>query len=69
MRGKLVEAGFGVAITTHSFYVKNMMDSNITYIPITDEFARRPIALIWNPNHYLSRAAMDFRDYVISSIT
>jgi len=69
LRGKLVEAGFGVAITTHSFYVKNMMGSNITYIPITDKFARRPIALIWNPNHYLSRAAMDFRDYVISSIT
>ena len=69
LRGKLVEAGFGVAITTHSFYSKKMLGPDIAYIPILDEFARRPIALVWNPNHYLGRASMDFRSYVISTIT
>jgi DNA-binding transcriptional LysR family regulator len=69
LRGKLVEAGFSVAITTHSFYSKQMLGSDIVYIPILDEFARRPIALVWNPNHYLGRAAVDFRNYVISTIT
>jgi len=33
-----------------------------------DGFARRPIAIIWNPRHYLSRAARDFMDYVIETV-
>ena len=67
MRGKLVAAGFGVAITTHVTRLQNVLGSDIVYIPIVDDFARRPIAIFWNPRHYLSRAALDFRDYIIET--
>ena len=68
MRGRMVEAGFGVSLTT-SFYRKGLRHSrDIVYIPIVDDFARCPIALIWNPQHYLSRAARDFMDYVIKTV-
>lgn len=68
LRGKLVEAGFGVAVTTHTSFSQNMLGTNIAYIPIADDCAQRPIAIIWNPNHYLSRAAVDFREYVFRTV-
>lgn len=67
MREKLVAAGFGVAITTNASRRQNMHEAGITYIPVLDEFAKRPIAIIWNPKHYLSRAAVDFRDFVMET--
>lgn len=66
LRGKLVTAGFGVAITTHTARMQNILGDNLAYIPILDDFARRPVAIIWNPKHYLSRAALDFRDYLVT---
>jgi len=68
LRGKLVEAGFGVAITTQISRSQNLLGANVVYVPLADEFARRPISIIWNPRHYLSRAAKDFRDYVIETV-
>ena len=67
LRGKLVAAGFGVAITTNSSRQQNTLGSGVVYIPIVDDFAKRPIAIIWNPRHYLSKAAVDFRDYVMET--
>lgn len=67
MREKLVAAGFGVAITTNASRRQNMNEVGIAYIPVLDEFAKRPIAIIWNPKHYMSRAAVDFRDYVMET--
>lgn len=67
MREKLVAAGFGVAITTNASRRQNMNAAGIAYIPVLDAFAKRPIAIIWNPRHYLSRAAVDFRDYVMET--
>ena len=67
MRGQLVAAGFGVAITTNVTRQQNVLGSGVAYIPIVDDFARRPIAIIWNPRHYLSRAALDFRDYILTA--
>ena len=64
MRGKLVAAGFGIAITTDMTRQQNIMGSDIVYIPIVDDFAWRPIAIFWNPRRYLGRAAVDFRDYI-----
>ena len=64
LRGKLVEAGYGVAITTDTSRVQQILGSDIAYIPIADSFARRQVAIIWNPRHYLSRAARDFRDFI-----
>jgi len=68
MRSKMVEAGFGVALTTSFYKRRKLHGENIAYIPIMDGFARRPIAIIWNPRHYLSRAARDFMDYVIETV-
>lgn len=67
LRGRLVAAGFGLAITTNSSRRQNALGDGIVYIPITDSFAKRPLALIWNPRHYLSKAALDFKDYVMET--
>lgn len=67
MREKLVAAGFGVAITTNASRRQNTYEEGIAYIPVLDDFAQRPIAIIWNPKHYLSRAAVDFRDFVMET--
>ena len=67
LRGKLVAAGFGVAITTNSSRQQNTLGEDVVYIPLLDDFAKRPIAIIWNPRHYLSKAALDFRDYVMET--
>ena len=67
MREKLVAAGFGVALTTNASRRLNMKEEGISYIPVLDDFAKRTIAIIWNPKHYLSRAAVDFRDYVMET--
>ena len=69
LRGSLIAAGFGVAITTHTARTTNLLGSDIVYIPIADPFARRVFAIIWNPKHILGRAALDFRDYIIASET
>ena len=67
LRGKLVAAGFGIAITTNSSRQQNTLGEDVAYIPLLDDFAKRPIAIIWNPRHYLSKAALDFRDYVMET--
>lgn len=67
MREKLVAAGFGVALTTNASRRHNMYDEGIAYLPVLDEFAKRPIAIIWNPRHYLGRAAVDFRNFVMET--
>ena len=67
LRGKLVAAGFGVAITTNSSRQQNTLGDDVAYIPLLDDFAKRPIAINWNPRHYLSKAALDFRDYVMET--
>ena len=69
LRGSLISAGFGVAITTHTARTTNLLGPDLVYIPIADPFARRVFAIIWNPKHPLGRAALDFRDYIIASET
>ena len=64
LRGQLVESGFGVAITTASAMQHGILSDKNVYIPIADELARRTIAIIWNPRRYLSRAALDFKNWV-----
>lgn len=67
LRGKLVAAGFGLAITTNSSRRQKALGEGVVYVPLLDDFARRPIAIIWNPRHYLSKAALNFRDYVMET--
>lgn len=66
LRGQLIEAGFGVGLTTHSGYISNFLGGANVYIPLAEDVPRRPIAIIWNPRRYLGRAARDFREYVLS---
>lgn len=66
MRGKLIEAGFGVAVTTGRSIDMNMLGNNV-FIPLSDDYAERPIAIIWNPKHYLGKAARDFKDYTLKT--
>ena len=66
MRGKLIEAGFGVALTTGRSIDMGMLGSNV-FIPLSDDFAVRPIAIIWNPKHYLGKAARDFLRYTVNT--
>jgi len=66
LRGQLVEAGFGVALTTQSGKMSGFLGSHNHFIPLSDSIPRRPIALIWNPKRYLGQAARDFRNYVLS---
>ncbi len=69
LRGKLVEAGFGVALTTGVSRAVRLLGDKIAYIPISDEVARRTFAIIWHQRHYLSRAARDFLEYATVAVT
>lgn len=66
LRGQLIEAGFGVALTTQSGQISGIFGGNNRFIPLSGDIPRRPIALIWNPRRYLGKAAKDFRDYVLT---
>jgi hypothetical protein len=43
-----------------------MLGNNV-FIPIADDFAVRPIAIIWNPRHSLGQAARDFLAYTLQT--
>lgn len=62
LRASLIDAEFGVALTTSSAYDIDMLKPNC-YIPIADEFAYRELSLFWNPKKHMSKAALDFRDF------
>jgi len=66
LRGQLIEAGFGVALTTQSGQLTGFLGNNNHFIPLATSVPRRPIAIIWNPRRYLGQAALDFRDYVLN---
>lgn len=62
IRAALVDAEFGVALTSASAYEIDMLKPNC-YVPIADEFAYREMALFWNPKKYLSQTARSFREF------
>lgn len=62
LRGPLIEAGFGVSLTSATVYEIDMLKPNC-YIPIADEFAYRELSLFWNPKKHMSKAALDFREF------
>lgn len=65
LRGPLIEAGFGISLTSTSVCDIDMLKPNC-YIPIADDFAYRELALFWNPKKYMSQAALSFRDFCVS---
>lgn len=62
IRSALIDAEFGVALTSSSAYEVDMLRPN-RYVPIADEFSRREMALFWNPKKYMSKAALSFRGF------
>lgn len=62
LRGPLIEAGFGVSLTSATVFEIDMLKPNC-YIPIADEFAYRELSLFWNSKKHMSKAALDFRDF------
>ena len=62
IRSALIDAEFGVALTSSSAYEVDMLKPNC-YVPIADEFSHREMALFWNPKKYMSKAALSFRDF------
>lgn len=67
MRASLVEAGFGVAITSSRGKASDLLAPN-RYIPITDPFATWQLHIAWDPGQYMSRAAERFRDYLLEEL-
>ena len=66
MSAQLIEAGFGVCLTTQ--IVRDFkLPSNNVYIPLAPDIPCRPLAIIWNPKRYLGKAAHDFSKYVMSA--
>lgn len=62
LRAPLIESNFGAALTSSSAYNINLLKPNC-YILVSDDYTRRPMALFWNPNKYLSRAALQFKEF------
>ena len=62
MRAPLIESGFGIALTSSSARDVDLLKPN-KYILIADKFATRKMELYWNPKKYMSKAALDFRDF------
>lgn len=64
MRGPLIESGFGVALTSSTALQVDLLKPN-RYIRVADDYALRRMYLYWNPKHYISKAARDFREFCV----
>lgn len=62
VRSALIEAQFGIALTSASAFEVDLLKPNC-YIPVADSFAYREMALFWNPKKYMSQAAVNFRKF------
>lgn len=66
LRKDLVSDNYGIALTTEIAYKVFFLGEDNIYIRLTDEFAKRRLVLVRNPNRYLSEAALAFRKYLIN---
>ena len=68
MSSQLVDAGFGVRLSTYNSFIakSGLINHNNICIPIIDDYKPRDIALIWHPRRYFSKAALDFREHVLA---
>jgi LysR family transcriptional activator of glutamate synthase operon len=66
LRSNLIEAGHGIGITTQTARETMLLGVKNKYIRINDSFARHTLSIIWNPKRHLSRAALDFRSFLIN---
>ena len=64
MRASLIESGFGVALTSSTAKQVDLLKPN-RYVRIDDPNALRHMFLYWNPKHFISRGAANFRSFCI----
>ena len=64
MRGPLIASGFGVALTSSSARSVDLLKPN-RYIRVADPNTVRSMRLFWNPDRYLSRTALIFKEFCI----
>ena len=67
LRSALIETGMGVALTTGLARDIDLLKPN-KYIRIADKNATRKMAIIWNPQKYMSKASECFKDFCITYI-
>lgn len=65
LRASLIASNFGVALTSTSAQVVDLLKPN-RYIPIADHYAIRKMYLYCNPRRYMSHAARDFLKFCTS---
>lgn len=66
LRKDLVNDNYGIALTTHSAYEAKFWGDNLSFVRISDDFATRKLAIVWNLKKHFSTAALCFRDFLIS---
>lgn len=59
----LVRSGFGVAIVGGC---KSEEELNLVKLPIEDPAGERTFRIAWHKDRYLSQAAIEFRDFIVS---
>ena len=59
---RLVEMGMGVSFTPQLSLLRQSMPKTVQ-IPITYPNCKRTIGIAWKKTHYLSQAAIDFREF------
>ena len=65
LRASLIESNFGIALTSSTAREVDLLKPNC-YIPISDSYAHRPMALFWNEKKYFTGAALEFRKFCLS---
>lgn len=66
LRKALVNDNYGIAITTQSAYNVKFWGESIVYVRITDDFAKRKLALTWSSRKHFSSAALSFREFLMA---
>ena len=65
LRKDLILANYGSALTTKSAVAAGLLGGQNRYIRIDHEDAKRVLILVWDPRRYLSKAALDFKEFII----
>ena len=61
---QLVELGHGISFIPNLSILRNSPPKTVR-IKISHPVCKRTIGIAWNTNHYLSKAALEFREFSI----
>lgn len=66
LRKDLVNDNYGIAISTQTAYNAQFWGDSIAFVRISDDFAKRKLALTWNSRKHFTSAALSFREFLMS---